>query len=349
MGAPGHGRVKCAHVHSCGDTADASDPHQIPPANLCLSSGDVSAQGAYDPRTCGRHRLQLQSRIPRLAFCGPGFLTPPLRRPCRRAALSGRGGGFVSVGQIVGPNNRGAADLHLPGQPLESLAALSASIDLWRNLLVLGHERVAGLPWFPAAAVNTARRPPPGAAQVKSVANDLSPDAERARDEIDARPRLGHLHDLRQHDLFFGGFRSATVTSRPRSPPLLGIVQRSPCRNSHTLSVGSSWPPSPERERRRSSASAGTALIVKRATIRGLASPSTRRDSPAPLALPPGPAPWNAPGQRWRRWCRRRRLAQASPPDVTPAALGSRSPARGPWSTPPAGGPPWKVWRSPPR
>jgi putative addiction module component (TIGR02574 family) len=28
MGAPGHGRVKCAHVHYCGDEADASDPHQ---------------------------------------------------------------------------------------------------------------------------------------------------------------------------------------------------------------------------------------------------------------------------------------------------------------------------------
>jgi hypothetical protein len=92
-GRTGQGREQWSHVRYCGDTADASDPHQIPPANLCLSSGDVSAQEAYHARTCGRHRLQLQSRIPRLAFCGPRFLAPPVGRPCRLATLSGRGGG----------------------------------------------------------------------------------------------------------------------------------------------------------------------------------------------------------------------------------------------------------------
>ena len=138
MGAQGHGRVKCAHVHYFGDTADASDPHQMPPANLCLSSGDVSAQEACDARTCGRHRLQLQSRIPRLAFCGPGFLTPPVRRPCRRAALSGRGRGFVTVGEVVGPNDGGAADIHLPGQPVKTLTGLAAAVNLNCQLLVFG-------------------------------------------------------------------------------------------------------------------------------------------------------------------------------------------------------------------
>jgi hypothetical protein len=37
---------------------------------------------------------------------------------------------------------------------------------------------------------------------------------------------------------YFGGFRSGTVTSSPGNPPSLGIVQRSPCRNSHMVTVG---------------------------------------------------------------------------------------------------------------
>ena len=38
---------------------------------------------------------------------------------------------------------------------------------------------------------------------------------------------------------YFGGLRSGTATSRPRNPSWLGIVQGSPCRNSHILTVGS--------------------------------------------------------------------------------------------------------------
>jgi hypothetical protein len=34
MGAPGHGREKCAPVHACGNKADASDSHQSHPAHL---------------------------------------------------------------------------------------------------------------------------------------------------------------------------------------------------------------------------------------------------------------------------------------------------------------------------
>ena len=152
-----------------------------PPAQLLPQSGRCLGQEGCGARSCGRHRLQLQSRIPRLAFCGPGFLAPPVGRPCRRAALSGRGGGFVSVGEVIGPNDRGAADLHLPGQPVESLACFPAAIDLCRDLLVLGHERLARLTRLAAAAIDVCGRPLPGAVQVESVANDLRADAERAR------------------------------------------------------------------------------------------------------------------------------------------------------------------------
>jgi hypothetical protein len=41
--------------------------------------------------------------------------------------------------------------------------------------------------------------------KVERVADDLGPYSERARDQIDARPRIGHLHDLRQHYLVFRG------------------------------------------------------------------------------------------------------------------------------------------------
>jgi hypothetical protein len=96
--------------------------------------------------------------------------------------LPGRGGGFVSVGEVVGPNDRGAADLHFPGEPVESLASLSVAIDLWRNLLVRGHERLAGLTGLAAAAIDAGGRPLSGVVQVESVPNDLRPDTERARD-----------------------------------------------------------------------------------------------------------------------------------------------------------------------
>jgi hypothetical protein len=56
-----------------------------------------------------------------------------------------------------------------------------------------------------AAAVDAARQPLTGAVQVKSVTNDLRPDAERAGNQVDAQPRRRHLHDLRQHYLVFRG------------------------------------------------------------------------------------------------------------------------------------------------
>jgi hypothetical protein len=62
-----------------------------------------------------RHRLQLQSRTPRLAFRGPGFIAPLVGRTRRLSALAGCGGGLVAVREVVGPQNRAAADVHLPG------------------------------------------------------------------------------------------------------------------------------------------------------------------------------------------------------------------------------------------
>ena len=105
MGAPGHGREKWAHVHSFGDKADASDSHQSPLLNCCLNPRDVSVQEACGARPCGRHRLQLQSRPPRLAFRGPGFIAPLVGRTRRLPALAGCGGGLVAVREIVGPRN----------------------------------------------------------------------------------------------------------------------------------------------------------------------------------------------------------------------------------------------------
>jgi hypothetical protein len=173
-------------VHKCGDEADASDAHQSPLLNLCHNPVDVSAREACDAHTCGCHRLQLQSCIPRLAFCCPGFLAPRIRGPCRRAALSGGRSGFVPVGIVVRPHDRGAADIHLPGQPAEALAGLPAAVDLRCNLLILRDERLAGLPWFTAAAIDAARRPLSSPMQVQCVADDLGSDAERLGDQVDA-------------------------------------------------------------------------------------------------------------------------------------------------------------------
>ncbi len=113
MGAPGHGREKCSSVHSCGDKADASDSHQSPLLNRCLNPRDVSAWEACGARPCGRHRLQLQSRTPRLTFRGPGFIAPLVGRKRRLSALAG--GGLVAIREVVGPQDRAATDVHLPG------------------------------------------------------------------------------------------------------------------------------------------------------------------------------------------------------------------------------------------
>jgi hypothetical protein len=45
-----------------------------PTAQLLPQSGRCLGQEACGAHACGRHRLQLQSRTPRLAFCGPGFI-----------------------------------------------------------------------------------------------------------------------------------------------------------------------------------------------------------------------------------------------------------------------------------
>jgi len=71
--------------------------------------------------------------------------------------------------------------------------------------VVLRDERLAGLPWFTAAAVDAAGRPLARAVEVQGIADDLGSDAERPGDQVDAGPRLRHLDDLRQHDLVFRG------------------------------------------------------------------------------------------------------------------------------------------------
>lgn len=87
---------------------------------------------------------------------GPRLLTPPVGWSDRRAALACGRGGFASVGKVVGANDRATANLHFPGQPVESLASLPAAIDLRCYLLILRHERLVGLPSFTAAAVDAA-------------------------------------------------------------------------------------------------------------------------------------------------------------------------------------------------
>jgi hypothetical protein len=93
----------------------------------------------------------------------------------------------VAVGAVIGPNDHGAADLHLPGQPVKSLACLPAAVDLRCDLLVLRHERLAGLTPLAAAAIDAARRLLARAVEVQGVTDDLGPYAECARDKVDAR------------------------------------------------------------------------------------------------------------------------------------------------------------------
>jgi len=150
MTAPGHGREKCSHAHYCNAKADASDSHQSSLLNCCLNPGDVSVQAP---------QLQLQSHTPRLAFCVPGFLAPLVGRPRRLAPLTSRGSGFDAVGEVVGVEDRAAADLHLPGQLVEAPASLAAAINLRSDVLVLRLERLAGLATLAATAINPAGRP----------------------------------------------------------------------------------------------------------------------------------------------------------------------------------------------
>jgi hypothetical protein len=169
-------------------------------------------------------------------------------RSRRRPPLAGRGGGFGSVGEVIGPNDRGAADFHLSGQPVESFSCFPTAVDLCRDLLVLGHERLAGLTGWAAAAIDAARRPLPGAVEVESVANDLRPDAERARDQIDPRPSLGHLHDLRQHYLVF---RRLSQRYNDLEPPKSSLARYCPTVTMQELPKADGWIISagPDRQR----------------------------------------------------------------------------------------------------
>lgn len=96
------------------DKADASDAHQNFMCNRCLNPGDVFAQEACRARFRASHRLQMQSRPPRLAFCGTGFLAPLVRWTRRLSTLTGSCSGLVAVREIVCPQDRAAADVHLP-------------------------------------------------------------------------------------------------------------------------------------------------------------------------------------------------------------------------------------------
>ena len=60
-------------------------------------------------------RFQRRSQIPRLAFRVPGFVAPIVGRPSWLSALAGCDRGLVTVGEVVGPDDRTAVDLHLPG------------------------------------------------------------------------------------------------------------------------------------------------------------------------------------------------------------------------------------------
>jgi hypothetical protein len=82
------------------------------------------------------------------------------------------------VGEVGGPNDRGAADLHLPGQPVESFACFPPAVELQRELLVLGHKRLAGLTRLAVAAIDAARRLLPRAVQVEGIADDFNAHAE---------------------------------------------------------------------------------------------------------------------------------------------------------------------------
>jgi len=96
-----------------------------------------------------------------------------------------------------------AADLHLASQPIEPLPGFPTAIHLRRNLLVTRHERLAGLATLAATSIDPARRSLPCLVKVERVPHDLSPDAQRSRDEVDPRPGLRHLDELWQHRLIF--------------------------------------------------------------------------------------------------------------------------------------------------
>ena len=93
-----------------------------------------------------------------------------------RATLTGGCGGRVAVREIVGPNDRAAADFHLPGQPVETLPGLPSTVNLGCDLPIL---RLAGLATLAAAAIHAARRPLTRPMQVERIPHDLRPNAQR--------------------------------------------------------------------------------------------------------------------------------------------------------------------------
>ncbi len=89
------------------------------------------------------------------------------------------GGRSITVREFVGADNSAAADLHFPGQPVKTLPSLPAAVDLRRDLLILRDERLVRRAWSAMA----------GLVQVEGVPHDPPPDAERLRDQEDARHR----------------------------------------------------------------------------------------------------------------------------------------------------------------
>ena len=91
----------------------------VPMAQRCLNPGNVSAQAACGARSCGRHRIQLQSRTPRLTFCGSGFIAPLRGWPRRLSDPRGR--------LAVAP---------------PQMAHISAPVCQQQNSLVISHRRI---------------------------------------------------------------------------------------------------------------------------------------------------------------------------------------------------------------
>jgi len=76
--------------------------------------------------------------------------------------------GGRSVREVVGADNSDAADLHFPGQQVETLPSLPAAVDFGRDLLILRDERLVRRAWSAMAGLVQVEGVPPEGTRIRN-------------------------------------------------------------------------------------------------------------------------------------------------------------------------------------
>lgn len=93
-------------------------------------------------------------------------------------SLAGRGDRLRPIGEVIGPQDRGAADFHFLSQALETFPGLPSSVYLRSGLVILRQLELTGAALRATTNVDAHGRPFAGAVQVESVADNPRSNAE---------------------------------------------------------------------------------------------------------------------------------------------------------------------------